>query len=44
MHIQFGGDLAKRAHPLILNAFALGFAVLVWALAAYIIDLIVQSA
>lgn len=44
MHIQFGGEVGKKIHPLIANIFGIGFALLVWALAAYIIDLIVQSA
>lgn len=43
MHIQFGGEVAKRVNPVIVNLFAIGFVLLVWAAAGYIIDLIVRS-
>lgn len=44
MQVHFGGDLARKTSPIVINLFGIGFALLVWALAAYIIDLIVQSA
>lgn len=43
MHVQFGGEVAKRVSPLIVNLFAIGFVLLVWAAAAYVIDLIVRG-
>lgn len=43
IQVHFSGEGSKRVNRIILNVVFFGFAVLEWALVAYILDLIIRS-
>jgi hypothetical protein len=43
VRIEMSGESSKRVSTFILNFVFIGFGVLMWALVAYVIDLIVRS-